>query len=73
MVQREWRQADTELMGIYHLLTIDGTEAEIAVCVQERNIADYLVYIVPVAAVVTIPVIIFGKKKRKIKRVDQAE
>ena len=69
----EWRQADTELMGIYHLLTIDGTEAEIAVCVQERNIADYLVYIVPVAAVVTIPVIIFGKKKRKIKRVDQAE
>lgn len=68
----EWRQTDTELMGIYHLLTIDGTEAEIAVCVQKRNVADYLVYLVPAAAAAVILMILFRRKKRKTKRVDQA-
>lgn len=69
----EWRQAETELMGIYHLLTIDGTEAEIAVCVEEKNIADYLVYIVPGTAAVVLLAVIFRRKKRKKKRADQAE
>lgn len=69
----EWRQVETELMGIYHLFTIDGTEAEIAVCVQEKNIADYLVYIVPGAAAVVLLAVIFRRKKRKKKRADQAE
>lgn len=66
-----WIQADTELMGIYHLFTVDGTDTEIAVCVEEKSITDYLVYIIPAAVVVLIVVILLvGKirKKRKIRK-----
>lgn len=63
----EWQQADTELMGIYHLFTVAGTEAEIAVCVQERSIADYLVYIIPAAAAALIVVAIVVRKRKHSK------
>lgn len=66
-----WVQADTELMGIYHLFTVEGTEAEIAVCVHEKSITDYLIYVIPAAAVVLVVVILLirkGRKKRKAKK-----
>ena len=66
-----WIQTDTELMGIYHLFTVEGTEAEIAVCVEVKSITDYLVYIIPAAVVVLIAVVLFIKnigKKRKARR-----
>lgn len=66
-----WTQADTEMMGIYHLFTVEGTEAQIAVCVREKSITDYLVYIIPAAAVVLIVVILLirkGRKKRKARK-----
>ncbi|MCM1262762.1 MAG: hypothetical protein NC313_08570 [Butyrivibrio sp.] len=65
----EWIKEDTELMGIYHLFTVAGTEAEIAACVHEKTIADYLVYIIPAAAVVIVAaIIIVSRKKRKRRR-----
>ena len=66
-----WVQADTELMGIYHLFTVEGTEAEIAVCVYAKNITDDLIYIIPAAVVVLAVVILLirkGRKKRRAKK-----
>ncbi|MDE6388091.1 MAG: hypothetical protein K2L82_09860 [Lachnospiraceae bacterium] len=66
-----WVQADTELMGIYHLFTVEGTEAEIAVCVHEKSITDYLIYIIPAAVGVLVVVILLirkGRKKRKTRK-----
>lgn len=66
-----WVQADTELMGIYHLFTVEGTEAEIAVCVHGKSITDDLIYIIPAAVVVLIVVILLvrkGRKKRRAKK-----
>lgn len=64
----EWRQADTELMGIYHLFTVNGTVAEIAVCVQERGIGEYLVWIVSAAVAALILVFAFTRKRKKTGR-----
>lgn len=61
----EWQQAGIELMGIYHLFMIEGTEADIAVCIQERDITDYLLYIVLAAAAVLIVVILVVRKKNQ--------
>lgn len=69
-----WTQADTELMGIYHLFTVaaaDGANVEIVVCIHEKEITDYLIYIIPAAIVLlTALLLIVGKvrKKRKAKR-----
>ncbi len=66
-----WVQADTELMGIYHLFTVTGTEVEIAVCVHEKSITDYLIYIIPAAVVVVVVVILLVRKigkKRKARK-----
>ena len=68
----EWLQADTELMGIYHLFTIEGAEAEIAVCVQERSIGEYLIWIAPAAAV-TLTAVFIITRKRKRKKNKQAD
>lgn len=61
----EWQQVGIELMGIYHLFMIEGTEADIAVCIQERDITDYLLYIVPAAAAALIVVILAVRKKNQ--------
>ena len=67
-----WTQADTELMGIYHLFTVEGTEAEIAVCVEEKSITDYLIYIIPASVVVLIVVILLIRKSRKKRKARRA-
>lgn len=72
----EWVQADTELMGIYHLFMIDGTEAEIAVCIHEKGIVDYLVYIIPTVIVFIVIIVLLVrkvKKKRTAKKESEAE
>ena len=65
----EWEKADTELMGIYHLFTIEGTEAEIAVCVHEKGVMDYLVYIILGAAVLAAVITLIVMKVRKKKAI----
>lgn len=64
----EWYQADTKLMGIYHLFTMEGTEAEIAVCVQEKNLAAYFIYIIPVSAVLLLSILVMKRRKRHRKK-----
>ncbi len=63
-----WQEAETELMGIYHLFTVDGTEAEIAVSIVKKEITDYLIFIIPGAAVlITLIVLLAVSKKNKGK------
>ncbi len=65
-----WRKADTGLMGIYHLFTVEGTEAEIAVCIQDGQLKDYLLYGAPAvlgAAFVLVLLIRKSKKRKKDK------
>lgn len=67
----EWVETDTEFMGIFYLFTVEGKEAEIAVCIHEKTIKDYLVYIIP-AAIAVLAVIVFVSvkmmKKRRVNR-----
>ena len=63
-----WLQMDTELMGIYHLFTVEGTEAEIAVCIQDRRLQAYLVYGIPAVLAVTAMIVFFVGKSRKRKK-----
>lgn len=64
-----WTQADVEMMGIYHLFAVDGTEAEILVCIHEKDITDYLIYIIPAVIVVLIVVVLLVRKARVKSRV----
>lgn len=63
-----WLQMDTELMGIYHLFTVEGTEAEIAVCIQDRRLQAYLVYGIPAVLAATAMIAFFVGKNRKRKK-----
>ena len=63
-----WLQMDTELMGIYHLFTVEGTEAEIAVCIQDRRLQAYLVYRIPAVLAATAVIAFFVGKNRKRKK-----
>lgn len=63
-----WLQMDTELMGIYHLFTVEGTEAEIAVCIQDRRLQAYLVYGIPAVLAATAMIVFFVGKSRKRKK-----
>ncbi|MDE6845082.1 MAG: hypothetical protein K2J99_04870 [Lachnospiraceae bacterium] len=67
-----WIQANVELMGIYHLFTVEGTETQIAVCVREKSITDYLIYIIPAAVVVLIVIILLVRKIRKKRKARKA-
>lgn len=63
-----WTQAETEMMGIYYLFSIDGNEAEFVICNTTGGIMEYLVYIVAgvLAVVLLIAVIVItGRKKKK--------
>ena len=62
-----WQQADTKLMGIYHLFTVEGTKAEFAVCVHEKDMSDYVYYMIPGAGIVLLLLIIVIRKSRKHK------
>lgn len=66
-----WVQADAELMGMYHLFTIEGTQAGIAVSIREKGIEEYLIYIIPAAVVLIVAAGILIRKsgnKRKAKK-----
>ncbi|MCM1387236.1 MAG: hypothetical protein NC231_07920 [Bacillus sp. (in: Bacteria)] len=64
----EWLKTDTELMGIYHLFTIEGMEAEIAVRIHEKGIVDYLVYIIPATVVLILAIVLIVRKVKKKKK-----
>lgn len=65
-----WTETETEMMGIYHLFTIEGNEAEIVVCNVQSGIMDYLVYIIigAVAAIALIAVIVIRQRRKKKKK-----
>ena len=68
-----WQQVDTELMGIYHLFPVEGTNAEIAVRIREKSAADYLVYLIFAVILITIVIILAVRKGRKRRRGKKAE
>ncbi|MCM1155509.1 MAG: hypothetical protein NC314_02920 [Roseburia sp.] len=71
-----WVKADTELMGIYHLFSAEGTDLEIMACVHVKGIMDYMVYIITgtvVLAAVVILIVMKVRKKKKAKRKAAAE
>ena len=68
-----WVQAATELMGIYHLFTVEGTEVEIAVCLQDSSMGAYLLCLIPVPVAGALFFLYRRKKKRRIVDGSQAE
>ena len=63
-----WRKADTGLMGIYHLFTVEGTEAEIAVCIQDGQLKDYLLYGAPAVLGAAFVLVLLIRKSQKRKK-----
>ncbi len=61
-----WQETETELMGIYHLFTVEGLQNEIAVVLDEKDIRDHIVYIV-IGAVGIAALTIALVRKRKGK------
>ena len=68
-----WVQAATELMGIYHLFTVEGTEVEIVVCLQDSSMGSYLLCLIPVPVAGALFFLYRRKKKRRIVDGSQAE
>lgn len=69
-----WTPVETELIGIYHLFTIDGNEAEIVICNGEKDIMEYLVYLViGGAAVIVLLTVVLIKRRKKKKKVSIPE
>ncbi|NBJ95101.1 hypothetical protein [Parablautia muri] len=72
----EWVQTDTGLLGVYYLLNAQGNNVELAICIHEKNFADYLIYIIPaVAALIVVVVLLIRsiRKKKKVKKQMAAE
>ena len=69
----KWAQADTELMGIYHLFTVEGTQAQIAVCIQEKSMEQYLIYIIPAAVVLIAVVALLVRRSSKSRKRGEKE
>lgn len=66
-----WVQADAELMGIYHLFSVNaesGGETQIAVCIHEKGIEDYLIYIIPGTVIVLVVLALIIRKTRKKRK-----
>lgn len=56
-------------MGIYHLFTVEGTQAQIAVCIQEKSMEQYLIYIIPAAVVlIAVAALLVGRSSKSRKR-----
>ncbi|MDE7246708.1 MAG: hypothetical protein K2N43_02345, partial [Lachnospiraceae bacterium] len=70
-----WKKAETELMGIYFLFPAKGNSVKIAVCVTEKGIMDYIVFIVAgaVVLILLIVLIVHKKKKQKAKKAEVIE
>ena len=60
-----WLQMDTELMGIYHLFTVEGTEADFAVFILAGRLKAYLVFGFPDFVASSEMIVFFVGKKRK--------
>lgn len=65
-----WRKTETELMGIYHLFSAEGSSVKIAVSVTEKGIRDYIVFIAAgaVALILVIVLVVHKKRKKRIMR-----
>lgn len=79
--QDGWQEADTELMGVYYLFDAEGTEAEIAVAIQDTGIGAYLPVII-IGGIVLIGIVTAivikkkkaaGKKQPPIEEKDEQE
>lgn len=68
-----WHKAETELMGIYHLFSVEGGSVKIAVIVTEKGIMDYIVYIVVGGVVLLLVVILLIRKKKKRRKTRKEE
>ncbi|MDE7358373.1 MAG: hypothetical protein K2N39_02875, partial [Lachnospiraceae bacterium] len=68
-----WRKAETELMGIYHLFSAEGSNVKIAVSVTEKGIMDYMVYIAAGVTAVILLIVLFVHKKRKKRKIRKTE
>ena len=71
-----WTPIETEMMGIYHLFTVEGNEVEMVSCQAESGIMDYLVYIVIGGLAVIVLVVAVGirhRRKRKRTSIPEAE
>lgn len=68
-----WRKAETELMGIYHLFSVEGDNVKIAVSVAEKGITGYLVYIVAGGVVSVLLIGLVVRKMRKKQRAKKME
>lgn len=63
-----WRKAETELMGIYHLFSVEGGSVKVAVGVAKKDIIKYIVLAVcGIAAVILLVVLLVHGKKKKRK------
>lgn len=70
-----WRKAETELMGIYHLFSAEGSSVKIAVSVTEKGIMDYIVFIVAgvIAVILLIVLLVHKRRKKRIMRKAEVE
>lgn len=68
-----WRKAETELMGIYHLFSAEGSNVKIAVSVTEKGVMNDIVFIVVGAVVLILAIVLVVHKKRKKRIGQQAE
>lgn len=68
-----WRKAETELMGIYHLFSANGSSVKIAVSVTEKGIMDYIAFIAAGAAALILVIAVIVHKKRKKRKSRRAE
>lgn len=68
-----WTKAETELMGIYHLFSVDGSSVEIGVCVTGQGIMDDIFFVAAGAAAVTALAVLLVHKKRKKRLAQKAE
>ncbi|MDE6404260.1 MAG: hypothetical protein K2M20_01250 [Lachnospiraceae bacterium] len=68
-----WRKVETELMGIYHLFSAEGSNVKIVVSVTEKGIMDYMVYIAAGVTAVILLIVLFVHKKRKKRHIRKTE
>ena len=67
-----WKEAETELMGIYFLFPAEGNSVKIAVSVTDKGIMDYIVFIAAGAVVLLLVIVLIVRKKRKKRRAGKA-
>lgn len=70
----DWRKAETELMGIYHLFSAAGGSVKVAVSVTEKGMRNKIMLIAAGAvSVILLTVLLVHKKRKKRKNQKAAE